>query len=68
MALHNDVMSGDVRVGEATDLSVGGLARQTGVLIQLPSAMPLAPSGVASVLLSWCNINGSGISHAVGTR
>ena len=34
MALHNDVMSGDVRVGEATDLSVGGLARQTGVHLE----------------------------------
>jgi hypothetical protein len=40
---------------------------QAGVLIALPSATPLAPSGVTGEGLSICRISSSGIIEAVGT-
>ena len=47
--------------------SATALAIQTGVLIALPSATPLAPSGVNGEGLSRCRISSSGIIEAVGT-
>src|SRR6202035_93896 len=48
--------------------SATALAMQTGVLIALPSATPLAPSGVTGEGLSRCRISSSGIIEAVGTE
>ncbi len=48
--------------------SATALARQTGVLMQLPSPTPLAPSGVTGDSVSRWRISGSGTSQAVGTR
>ena len=41
---------------------------QTGVLMQLPSPTPLAPSGVTGEGVDMWRITGSGTSQAVGTR
>ncbi len=48
--------------------SATALAMQAGTLMQLPSAMPLAPSGVNGDGVSWCSISTGGISATVGTR
>ena len=52
----------------APSASATALARQTGVVMQLPSPTPLAPSGVTGLGESRCRMSGSGTSHAVGTR
>ncbi len=52
----------------APSASAIALAMQAGVLMQLPSAMPLAPSGVSGEGVSWCRISSFGISLTVGTR
>ena len=48
--------------------SATALAMQTGVLMQLPSPTPLAPSGVNGDSVSMCRIIGVSTSIAVGTR
>ena len=48
--------------------SATAFARQTGVLMVLPSPTPFAPSGVNGEGDSMCRIVGAGTSHAVGTR
>src|ERR1700680_4580629 len=47
--------------------SATALAMQAGVLIALPSATPLAPSGVTGEGLSIRRISSSGVIEAVGT-
>src|SRR5262249_9173230 len=48
--------------------SATALAMQTGTLMQLPSARPLAPSGVNGDGDSMCRISTGGISLAGGTK
>ncbi len=48
--------------------SATALAIQTGVLMQLPSANPLAPSGVNGDGVAIWRISGLGTSWTVGTR
>ena|SRR5689334_6899097 len=54
-------------ISAAPSASATALAMQAGVLIALPSATPLAPSGVTGEGLSICRISNSGIIEAVGT-